>query len=213
MNKFKLTALSLLMAFGLGLSVAAYAYPDPILKGWDNKSKFAQQVAGAGGTTQVTTLKWVRHSSQGPNIAGIASGDVVVYDTVSDDGISVRLTTTSADGAIAGIAVTAIPSSDNATGSTGTAFDDYGRRNWGWILVHGRIIAKTSAGGTNGNSIGDAFITSTDSGAITSLISFDTSTVAQNLNRAAKASQASGGFFYDTSDGTSTTYDVQVNLE
>lgn len=196
---------SLSLAFVMASGVA-YSYDDPSISGWDNKSKFAQEAPGKAGTTQVTTLKWVRNCSRALSTGNIASGDVVVYSTVSDDGISVLKTTTSADGAIAGIAVTAILTADGASTS---AFDDAGRRNWGWILVHGKTFANASAGGTNGNAVGAGFITSTDAGAITA-VQTGATTALDNLT---KGITGIGGFFYDAADGTSTSYEVQVDLE
>src|SRR3990167_10855282 len=112
MKKFTFLASFLLSAFLLGTGVA-HAVNEPTLQGWDNKSKFAQQVPGAGGSTQTTVLKFVRYGESAENGAQIVSGDAVVYDSISDDGITIDLTTTSADGAFAGLAVVTIPTSDS----------------------------------------------------------------------------------------------------
>lgn len=194
MNKFFALFLGALL-----LSGVAFAAQEPTLSGWENKSRYAQQ---AGEGTQTTVLKLVRNSMAGSSVAGISSGDVVIYDTVSDDGISVRTTTTSADGAIAGIAVTSIPSSDNLSGTSAAA--DAGHRNFGYIIVHGKATANVTAGGTNNNAVGDGFVTSTDAGKIT----MNDLTTAALSRRSPK-----GGFFYDGADTTSTSVDVQVNLE
>lgn len=84
------------------------------------------RVEGATQDTAVREHVLVRLGAIGNSATQIVSGDAVVWDTVSDDGVTVRLTTTSADGAFAGIAVGTIPTADAASTS---AFDDVGRRN------------------------------------------------------------------------------------
>lgn len=191
----------LLSAFVL-VGGIAYAYPDdPTYQSWTNKS---DKVVRQG--TAVRELKMVRFVSQAQNGPNVASGDALVYSVVSDDGVSVALTTTSVDGAFAGIAATAILTSD-VTGSA-SAQDDAGRRNWGWIVVHGPAVAKISANhaGTNAHSAGDAFLTSSDSGAINGL-----NTVSQgDTNLIARRLSGVGGFFFNAGDASSTTTDVMV---
>lgn len=195
----------ILLTFGM-LSGTAFAGPP--------ETDILSEKKGLGGRRQgdqAAVIVLVRNSgaSASSTALNIVSADAVVYDTNSDDGVSVRLTTTSADGALAGIAVTAITSSDATSGTS--AFDDNGRRNWGYILVHGRCLAKTSAGGTNGNNIGDAFITSVDSGAITTFALLNSD--AGGVNSALKTSTATGGFFYDAAVAGATFAEVQVDLE
>lgn len=200
----QIKALVLGLAILLSSSVVM-AYDDPTIAGWENKSKLAQQVRQG---TQVTVLKLVRNANEGNDATSIASQDIVVYDTVSDDGITVALTTTSADGAIAGVAVTSIPTSDTA-GST-SAQADAGLRNWGWILVHGKTNAKTGTGGANNAQTGDPFITSTDSGAVTTFPN-RTSNVPVTAAGGQKLTNT-GGFFLDN-DAQGTSSEVFVQLE
>ena len=202
--KIKFLVISLVAM--LATSGVVFAASEPTLSGWENKSKYAQQ---AGEGTQVTVLKLVRNSAASPNSTTISSGSAVVYDTVSDDGITVRTTTTSADGAFAGIAVTSIPSSDNSSGTTAAA--DAGHRNFGWIIVHGKTTATVTAGGTNGNAVGDFFITSGDAGTITTMMA-NTEGIAQNTELK-KMVRGKGGFFLDAADTTSTSVDVFVEKE
>lgn len=203
----KLALLVLLAVMVSGNAFAAFTNPpeasiDARKEGLDGRKMGSQPVV----------IILVRNSLTGINQVGIASEDAVVYDTNSDDGVSVKLTTVSADGALAGIAVTTILTSDAATGTT--AYDDYGRRNWGYVLVHGKCTAKVTAGGTNGNVVGAPFITSTDSGAITTYYSFDSAvTVADRVNTVLRIGSNKGGFFYNTADGSSTSVPVQVELE
>ena len=189
----------------LGISGSAFAVNDPTFKTWIVKRQTGTQQGDP-----VRVIKLVRFSSRAVNGPDIASGDVLVYDTVSDDGVTVRLTTTSADGAVAGISCVAIQTSDAITGTS--AQDDAGRRNWGYMVVHGPADAKAAAGGTNGNAAGDLFLTSTDSGAITTLQT-PTGTGTVQSSELRKVVNGRGGVILDAADGTSTVYKVFVELE
>lgn len=192
-----------LAALLVAVSVPAFAIDDPTFANYIKKraegAKFADASRG---------VRLVRFSNNGLNASSLVSGDAVVWDTVSDDGVSVRTTTTSADGAFAGIVCTTIPTSDASTGTS--AYDDLGRRNWGWIVVEGFMTARATAGGTNGNSAGDIFITSTDSGVITTLENAGGNSTANQIQRAVRGR---GGFFFDAGDGSSTTYEVYVQRQ
>ena len=167
---------------------------------------------GLGGRKQweqAATIVLVRNSNSGLNSTSIVSGDAVVWDLVSDDAVSVTLTTTSADGAFAGIAVTSIQSSDATTGTS--AADDAGLRNWGYILVHGKVMAKVSLGGANSNSAGDLVITSTDSGAVTTAPG--TSGLAANMGSLRAIVRGKGGVFFDAADASATLAEVFIEKE
>ena len=206
MRKHILIALS---AIFLATSGVAFAYPDPTIAGWDNKSKYAQQ-AGQGGTRQTVTLVWVRYVDQAQNGASIVSGDAVVWSTVSDDGVSVTRSSASADGAFAGIAVVAIPTADTVQNSP---FDGYGRRNWGWVLVHGKTVANITAGGAANCSAGDGFITSSDAGQISCLQNVSGTLNTTELNAVVRRN-SKGGFVYDApAAATDTSIEVQVEKE
>ena len=195
----KLIALFTLCLFvGVG---SIYAYDDPSIRGWKNKSDIAQH-----SWEQTTELKWVRNGQMGLDTTQIVSRDVVVYSTTSDDGVSVSLTTTSADGAIAGIAVVTIPTSDQTT--VASYREEIGRRNWGWILVHGKTFAKVTAGGSNNHAAGDIFFTSADSGAVTT-----SATTAPNTASLLRQLGGKGGIFLDAVTATGTVEEVQVQLE
>lgn len=196
----------------------AFAYDSPSFDGWTDKSKDRAQQGNP-----VRVLKLVRNSSQTVNAGVISTESAVVYDTISDDGVTVRMASASADGAFAGIAVTQIQTADTA--GAARAQDDAGKRNWGWILVHGPTTVLAIAGGTNGHGVGDPFITSDDAGTVTSLelagtnyasgvfsgtgVSLDNSTIRREI----KAGVSNGGFFMDVASATATTYDVFVNVE
>lgn len=202
MRKLKLF---LVLAFTFTLSGVAYAIPEPT---YETAEKL--QSTGSKQGTPYRDVKLVRLSNQAQNGTAVVSGDVVKYDTVSDDGISVALVAASADGAIAGIAVTSIQTNDRTV--VNSAYDDAGGRNWGWIIVHGPAVAKVSAAGSNSATIGDPFITSNDSGSIATfeISSNDTTTIITNNM---KKSVAVGGFFFDTVAVGDTTAEVFVKLE
>jgi hypothetical protein len=192
--KQRLLSLFMVMSFAL-LCGVAHAVPDPSSAG------ILKRIKGGSQSTPTRVYVLVRNSDNDQDNAGISSADVVVWDTNSDDGVSVRLTTTSVDGAIAGIAVTAISTGD--TGGT-TAADDEGQGNWGYVQVYGHGLAKITAGGAGGVSIGNGFVTSADSGAITWIDEDDTSALRNN---------PFGGFFFDASGATDTQAEVFIKLE
>lgn len=159
-------------------------------------------------------IKLVRFASRDADTASLASGDAVRYSLISDDGVTVEKTFTSADGAFAGIVAMTIPSAD---GSSTSLRDDIGRRNWGWIVVNGPTTATVSAGGTNNNAAGDRFYTSRDAGKVAGLeevsLSADLTTPAlwrAHVTNQLKKAGNSGGFFMDAADGSSTSVDVYV---
>lgn len=189
----------------LATSGVAFAVDQPSAVGEIKK------VRGADQGEQTRVFKLVRNPDRSQNGATIVSGDVVVYSTVSDDGISSARTTTSNDGAIAGIAVTNILTSDATT--SGNVNDDAGRRNWGFILVHGMTTANITAGGAANCSAGDAFVTSSDAGQISCLQNVSAALEQGQLNAVIRR-DSKGGFFYDApSAATDTSIEVQVDLE
>ena len=139
---------------------------------------------------------------------------------VSDDGVTIALTNTTADGNIAGIAATTIQTADSAVADI---HQDAGHRNWGWYVVHGPMTVRVRAGGTNVHTSGDGFITSRDGGRVAALetlaLSYDgvaAGTIATYRTYATtvvKAASNTGGFFMDNAVGADTEADVFVMLE
>lgn len=159
-----------------------------------------KSVKGGRQSEPSRVYKLVRYADEGNNTATISSGTAVVYDTVSDDGVTIGLSTTAGSASFAGIAVTSIYTSDTS-GSTSAA-DDEGRRNWGYIIVHGPTTANTTSGADG--TAGDAFYISGDSGKVGK---------APVLTSATTVSVArSGGFFMDTFSAA-TSVDVFVVAE
>ena len=200
----------LLLILSLGFLVggpSAYALDDVT---YDNV--FRLNVSQSQKASAVRILKLVRNPFSGNDSVTISSGDAVVYDSLSDDGITVTSTTTSGDNSFAGIAAMSINSSDAS--ASATYAEDAGRRNWGWIVVHGPAIASIRAGGSNLNLVGDLFITSSDALQVTTLISFDSAhSPSMRLNPAIRAAAAKGGFFFDAAGTGPTTTSMEVFVE
>lgn len=154
MRKYLVIALTLFTTMLFGGVAFAIDLP--------NEPGMIKRMTGTSQDTTTRVYKLVRNSSANHNQPSMSADLLVVYDTNSDDGVSVRVTTTSGDGAIAGIIVTTIPTSDAVSGTS--AADDAGRRNWGYMLVHGVTTVNISDGSNNGALAGERFITSNDAG-------------------------------------------------
>lgn len=196
--------LFLVAILSLMVSTSAFAINEPQYANYHIKR-------GTGGNPAdaARTVRLVRYGQNSADGATVNSGDAVVWSTISDDGITVNHTTTSADGAFAGIACVSIQSGDVQAGS---AYDDVGRRNWGWIVVDGYVRANVSAGGTNAHTLGDAFITSTDAGRITAS-PFRANATQISVSEISKMIVGKGGFFFDSVTAANTVEDVYVKAE
>lgn len=87
----------------------------------------------------------------------LAADSIVVWNTSEDDGVTITTTTTSGDTAVAGIVIASIVTPDV---SGNTAFQDVGKRNWGWLQTYGKAQVDLVSGGANVVAK-DAFGTST----------------------------------------------------
>ena len=67
----------------------------------------------------------------------ISTDRVVVWDSVSDDGVTVDMSTTSHDALVVGVTLDEIPGSSRDNSTT----LDLNYSNWGRILVYGRVSA------------------------------------------------------------------------
>jgi hypothetical protein len=113
------------------------------------------------------TFRLVRYvpASGSANSATLSADSLVIWDLVSDDGVTVTTTTTSASGAVAGIIVNAA-----LTPATlgNTAKVDEGGRNWTWLQTYGLanvtfgddavIAAGASFGTDNAAGLASGFI-------------------------------------------------------
>lgn len=87
----------------------------------------------------VRVYQLVRYPNFGPTIGtSLSAGDVVIWDLISDDGVTVNIigpgAISASNDAVAGVVVGAIPTADNQASS---AAADIGRRNWGYIQTYG----------------------------------------------------------------------------
>lgn len=203
MSKFKLFSIVSILGLFCSLSYADTP-PEPTIS---NLIKL--QATGSRQGDGLRKVKLVRNASQEAATVAMASGDAVVYSSLSDDGVTIAYTTTSKDATFAGILGTAISTSDAAAGTD--ANSDQGRRNWGWVIVHGPANAKVSSSGTNVHAAGDLFFTSRDAGAVTTFEALRGAATASI--DAVRAVGAAGGFFFDASVASNTSEEVFVRAE
>lgn len=107
-----------------------------------------KQGVGATMDEAPTVCRIVRKSEMGVGVTGQLSGEVVAWDTVSGDGITVRRpTTTDMDhGNFAGVLVTNICTADNGV-------VDRSDENWGVICVGGWCVASMDSAATAGQRL------------------------------------------------------------
>ena len=106
--------------------------------GYDEGNRIHMLIESNGTASDpIRIYQLVRFPDLGNSHLYVSAGDVLIWDTVSEDGVSanyVQFTdiTTSSD-CVAGVAVGDIPTADSA----GTVTSDVGKRNWGYIQVYG----------------------------------------------------------------------------
>ena len=125
---------------GLFVSSVAFAIDSPSDPG---EKEGARLVIGQ----PLKVYQLVRNPQTGLDSTTFASGDVLLWDTVSDDGVTVNRVgntdiTTSSD-AVAGVVVGSIPTADDQ-GAVDPANDRW-KNNWGYIQTYGPAIAKIDA--------------------------------------------------------------------
>ena len=194
----------LVLALALSVAAPAFAIDQP---GFQNY--VIKRGVGSSQGDAVREVKLVRFSQQAQNASGLVSGDLVVWDTNSDDGVSIRTTTTSADASIAGIVATAISTADSVQNS---AQEGAGRRNWGWIVVSGPMVVEINDG-DNDAAVGDFFITSTDATVACTIENRVAGQATHVENGGLRELSAMGGFFLDTPTAGDTSAEVYVRLE
>lgn len=114
---------------------------------------------GGPADTPFRVYRLVRYAQASKDAVGLSAGDVVVWDLVSDDGVTVNLSDavglTGSSDAVAGVVVgnnSAIYSTSIPSGDVGnTLSNDVGRRNWGYIQTEGlntNTNIEVTSGGT-----------------------------------------------------------------
>lgn len=120
--------LSLFLALSLIGGGQAFAY--------DEGGKVnVKEASGGSSADPIRVYTLVRYAEVAANDPALSAGEVVAWDTVSDDGVTVgKIGDAGSTDAVAGVVVsTTIPTAD----STGTAAESIGRRNWGYIQTYG----------------------------------------------------------------------------
>jgi len=132
------------------------------------------------------TFRMVRYVPAGGSgdSTTLVTESIVIWDLVSDDGVTVTTTTTSPDSAVAGIIVQAALSPETLGNS---AKEDRGKRNWTWLQTHG--VSQVRVNATNGVVAGNSMGTSATAGEADIFVA-SASDATKNGN---------AGFFYDTS--------------
>lgn len=137
----------LILALVLLSSALAFAYSD------DGQVNLKESSGGlASNPVRVYTL--VRYPQSDPIGAKLSAGDVVLWDTVSDDGVTVNVfgQAGSVD-SVAGVVVSATILTQDGTGAL-SADTSLGFRNWGYIQIYGfNDNAKVKGSGTTTVSV------------------------------------------------------------
>ena len=191
--------LSILFGIGsVGIVSNAFAYAT------DGK---VANIEGSGSTAAdpVRVYQLVRYGESGVNNSSLTEGDVVIWDIVSDDGVSVNLVGTAgnpavSNDAVAGVVVSPTILTQDATGNT--AVQDIGRRNWGYIQTYGLNTAANI---------------SVAAGACTASNGLRASGAARNADciPAGTPTQGGGatlGFTYDTVSATGTDNEIFIRV-
>src|SRR3990167_9012601 len=112
---------------------------------------------GSEATTPHRDIRLVRTGFLGVTAIGrntsryaIFSGEALVWDTNSSDGITVTTTTTSPDLRFAGVAVTSFET-DDVNGIDG---ENGGVANWGYVVIQGWALASVDVAATAGATVG-----------------------------------------------------------
>ena len=120
-------------------------------------SVYAIQVDGGQSKSQSKVVFFVgrygRTNALGTNGNVISKDRVVVWDTTSNDGVTINISTTSNDATVAGVTLDEIP----GTSRDNTAANDESGGNWGRIQVYGRHADvswdSSSSGGTQAGTV------------------------------------------------------------
>lgn len=145
-------------------------------------------------------VRYVPLASGTAGSAKLSADSICVWDTVSDDGVTVTTTTTSYDSAVAGIIVLDILTPDEGTLGN-TAVNDMGKRNWGWLQTYGLSEVTVQADGVA--SVKSALGTGSECGKASLFVGSTTSSTVQG----------NAGFYYDAVTTTKTDAEVFVCLD
>ena len=140
-------------------------------------------------------VRYVPASGDGDSTT-LVTESIVVWDTTSDDGVTVTTTTVSPASIVAGIIAQAALTPETLGN---TAAKDRGKRNWTWLQTHG--LAQVRVNATNAVAAGDAMGTSATAGEADIYVA--STTESTKLGNA--------GFFYDAA--VAATDDVECFIK
>ena len=131
--------ISILLVALLVLGLASLSYADtPAGDGFEILGQ-----GGQAGLTPGTLVVRVRYGLRGLSNPSLASGDVVIWDTNSSDGLTISACITSNDTTYAGVLTSTIQTADSSTVRRNA-------RNWGTMAVKGFALAKMDGPSTGG---------------------------------------------------------------
>lgn len=167
MKKILFVSLILCLCLGIGVSFAEFPQSENVVDIGGNY--------GSVGTTPPTKILRVRYAMQQANAMTISSGDVVIWDTTSKDGLTISACVTDNASNYAGVLVTSIPTADNISQV------NQNTRNWGYMAVQGYALAKVdtsnaATGGklyVNGGTLARSFGTVELAGVTAGSVSYD----------------------------------------
>lgn len=126
----------------------------------------------------------------------LTAESIVIWDSTSDDGVTITTTATSYDSRVAGITAN-IALTHEAWGNT--AAEDVGKRNWTWLQTYG--LAEVRVAGAGAMKVGDALGTSVYHGEAGNFVASATNPQVQG----------NAGFWLD--NGTAAANNVEVFLK
>lgn len=111
----------------------------------DYASPNAEIFGASGGKTGIspgTEIIKVRYAMMDANSNNLNSGDVVSWDCVSADGVTITACVADVSGSFAGVLVTTINTADSAS-------KNGNERNWGYMAIKGYCLASVDTSASN----------------------------------------------------------------
>jgi len=142
MKKLLSFVIAALLVGAVNVHAAVNSVPKPASEG-----VIYEHPVGAKIGTPRTVVIPVRYSCRSANAATAQSGDVVVWDLTSADGVTISLCSVNNAISYAGVLVTDILTAENSE-------TDHSQRNWGYMAIKGYCLAKvTTANATTGKAL------------------------------------------------------------
>lgn len=124
----KYFVLAFVVLCGIAMVSGSFAYDEGIYP--------ASKDQAVGSPDQSPRIyRFVRYAEMAASSRSLSAGEVVVWDCISDDGVTIGLigTVASSTDAVAGVTVGTIQTAE----ANGTAGAQVGKRNWGYVQVYG----------------------------------------------------------------------------